>query len=69
MSQGYKGEKEAFVSGLTGSSIGHVNLISLNAWVSCSLLEGCEFEVNVMIAGVHRVVWIFELSNREDTLP
>lgn len=34
MTQSYKNEKEAFVSGLSGSSIGHVNLISLNALVS-----------------------------------
>ncbi|KAF5310303.1 hypothetical protein D9611_012038 [Ephemerocybe angulata] len=33
----YKQEKEAFVSGMTGSSIGHINLISLAALASVSL--------------------------------
>ena len=29
----YKASKEAFVSGMTGSSIGHVNMVSLVALV------------------------------------
>lgn len=29
----YKHEKEAFVSGMTGSSVGHINLVSLAALV------------------------------------
>ena len=33
MSEGYKTDKEAFVSGMTGSSITHINLVSLVALV------------------------------------
>jgi len=33
MSDGYKEAKEAFVSGMTGSSIKHVNVLSLAALV------------------------------------
>ena len=33
MTEGYKTSKEAFVSGMTGSSITHVNLVSLVALV------------------------------------
>ncbi|GJE93137.1 GWT1-domain-containing protein [Phanerochaete sordida] len=33
----YKTEKEAFVSGMTGSSVGHVNMLSLAALVSIAL--------------------------------
>ena len=33
MTEGYKTDKEAFVSGMTGSSITHINLVSLVALV------------------------------------
>lgn len=33
MGEDYKTSKEAFVSGMTGSSVGHINLISLVALV------------------------------------
>lgn len=35
----YKTEKEAFVSGMTGSSVGHVNMVSLAALVYVGLLS------------------------------
>lgn len=34
MDDNYKASKEAFVSGMTGSSIGHINMVSLAALVS-----------------------------------
>lgn len=34
MSDDYKTSKEAFVSGMTGSSIGHINMVSLASLVS-----------------------------------
>ena len=34
----YKAEKEAFVSGGTGSSVGHVNMVSLAALVCVTCL-------------------------------
>lgn len=34
MDDNYKASKEAFVAGMTGSSIGHINMISLAALVS-----------------------------------
>lgn len=39
MDKGYKTDKEAFVSGMTGSSIMHVNLVSLVALVRPSHLH------------------------------
>ncbi|KAI0672091.1 GWT1-domain-containing protein [Trametes maxima] len=37
MSDDYKASKEAFVSGMTGSSIGHINLVSLASLASIAL--------------------------------
>ncbi|KAH9934551.1 GWT1-domain-containing protein [Epithele typhae] len=37
MSGDYKAEKEAFVSGMTGSSIGHINMVSLVSLASIAL--------------------------------
>ncbi|KAI9068191.1 hypothetical protein FKP32DRAFT_1562231 [Trametes sanguinea] len=37
MNDDYKASKEAFVSGMTGSSIGHINMVSLAALVSIAL--------------------------------
>ena len=34
MDADYKASKEAFVTGMTGSSIGHVNMVSLASLVS-----------------------------------
>lgn len=37
MNDDYKASKEAFVSGMTGSTIGHINLISLASLVSSTV--------------------------------
>ncbi|KAI0356839.1 GWT1-domain-containing protein [Trametes cingulata] len=37
MNDDYKASKEAFVSGMTGSSIGHINMVSLTALISIAL--------------------------------
>ena len=37
MNDDYKASKEAFVTGMTGSSIGHINLVSLASLVSSSV--------------------------------
>ncbi|KAI0372573.1 hypothetical protein BV20DRAFT_1034621 [Pilatotrama ljubarskyi] len=37
MHDDYKASKEAFVSGMTGSSIGHINMVSLSALISIAL--------------------------------
>ncbi|KAL1948259.1 hypothetical protein VTO73DRAFT_12334 [Trametes versicolor] len=37
MDDNYKASKEAFVSGMTGSSIGHINMVSLAALISIAL--------------------------------
>ena len=34
MNDDYKASKEAFVSGMTGSSVGHINMVSLVSLVS-----------------------------------
>ena len=34
MDNDYKASKEAFVSGMTGSSVGHINMVSLSSLVS-----------------------------------
>lgn len=38
MDESYKASKEAFVSGMTGSTLTHINLISSVAWVSTFLI-------------------------------
>ncbi|KAI0324103.1 hypothetical protein GY45DRAFT_1439298 [Cubamyces sp. BRFM 1775] len=37
MDNDYKTSKEAFVSGMTGSSVGHINMVSLSALISIAL--------------------------------
>ena len=47
MDHDYKTSKEAFVSGMTGSSVGHINMVSLSSLVSRPrLLKSAQAEVD-----------------------